>query len=243
MKKFVFKAVGCSLPLMMILAAATDVNAAQTKTESPKQESVVAAVKNITPFDHTNAVMKEARTWLGTRYVYGAASRRATDCSGFTMSVFRNACDFSLPRSAAGQAAFCKKIKKSEMRPGDLIFFHGTNRRKRGVTHVGMYIGDGKFIHASSRRGVVVSGVEENYYSRHFHSAGRVEGIFGADRNDESQDYVDLTEMIVKSDKKYVDKTKKSSIKKAKRSRTSSEDNERVNEMESLILEVEESLN
>ena len=121
-------------------------------------------------------LIKEAKKWLGTKYKYGGHSKDGTDCSGFVMEVYLLVYDIKLPRTSRDQQAFCKKIKKSELKIGDLVFF-ATTKNKNKVSHVGIYIGDGEFIHSSSSKGVVISKMSQNYYERTYHSSGRVKGI------------------------------------------------------------------
>lgn len=119
-----------------------------------------------------NALVKEAKKWIGTRYQYGGHSRKGTDCSGMVMEVYLAVCNLSLPRSSREQQAFCQSINKKDLTAGDLIFFcTGSSGR---VSHVGMYIGDGKMVHASTSKGVIISGLDERYYQRTYHSSGRV---------------------------------------------------------------------
>ena len=124
-----------------------------------------------------SSIIEEARRWLGTPYRYGGKERRrGTDCSGMVMEVYRTTTGVALPRNSAHQQEFCRKIKRSELSAGDLVFF--SSKRGGGrVSHVGIYVGDGRFIHASSSRGVMESGLDEQYFATHFHSAGRVPGI------------------------------------------------------------------
>lgn len=122
------------------------------------------------------ALIKEAKKWLGTKYKYGGHSKNGTDCSGFVMEVYKATYDFKLPRTSRDQHEFCKKIKKSQLKVGDLVFF-ATGKSKGRVSHVGIYIGNGEFIHASSSKGVVISKLDQNYYVRTYHSSGRVDGI------------------------------------------------------------------
>lgn len=122
------------------------------------------------------SLIKEAKKWIGTKYKYGGHSKSGTDCSGFVMEVYKSTYDFKLPRTSRDQQEFCKKIKKSQLKVGDLVFF-ATGKSKNRVSHVGIYIGNGEFIHASSSKGVVISKLEQSYYIRTYHSSGRVEGI------------------------------------------------------------------
>ena len=119
-----------------------------------------------------DAVLKTAVSYRGTRYSYGASSRSATDCSGFTLQVMRKH-GINLPRTAHEQSGVGERVGKSGLKKGDLVFFH-TNRSQR-VNHVGIYIGNGKFIHASSGGGhVQVNSLNDGYYSRRLVGARRV---------------------------------------------------------------------
>lgn len=117
-------------------------------------------------------LLDEAYSWIGTPYRYGGQSRSGTDCSGFMMEVYRTSLGISLPRNSAKQSEFCRRIKRGEMVPGDLVFF---GRSAGRISHVGMYVGNGRIIHASSSRGVIVSNLEETYYVKNFRHCGRVE--------------------------------------------------------------------
>ena len=118
-----------------------------------------------------SSLLEKASSFLGVRYRYGAASRSATDCSGFTTQVFRSQ-GVKLPRTAREQSSRGQKVAKGSLKPGDLVFF---NTRGSRVSHVGIYKGNGKFIHASSGRGkVMVSDLNEGYYKRRFAGARRV---------------------------------------------------------------------
>lgn len=119
------------------------------------------------------ALVSEARKWLGTPYVYGGHSRKGTDCSGFLMEVFRECAGISLPRSSRDQHAYCHPIDREYLAVGDLVFF--SSRRSGGrVSHVGMYIGEGRMIHASSSRGVVEDDLTSQYFVTYYQGAGRI---------------------------------------------------------------------
>ena len=118
-------------------------------------------------------LIKEAKSWIGTKYKYGGHSRSGTDCSGFVLQVYKAVYDLKLPRSSKDQYAFCEKVNKNMMRVGDLVFF-ATGKSKDVVSHVGIFIGNNEFIHASSSKGVVISNLNQNYYLRTFVSAGKV---------------------------------------------------------------------
>lgn len=116
-------------------------------------------------------VVSAAYGWIGTRYRWGGQSRGGTDCSGFVGSVYRSK-GVSLPRTAAEMSKRGQAVSKSSLTKGDLVFFKTRGNR---VSHVGMYVGDGKFIHASSGKGhVTVSSLNEGYYQRRYAGAKRV---------------------------------------------------------------------
>lgn len=120
-----------------------------------------------------SAIVKEAHKWLGTKYKYGGIDRSGVDCSGMVMRVYDKAAGVKLPRSSAQQREFCKSIRRKDLAAGDLLFF-ATGRDKTRVSHVGIYIGDGKMIHASTSKGVITSSLNEKYYVNKYHSSGRV---------------------------------------------------------------------
>lgn len=117
-------------------------------------------------------ILSKAQSMRGVRYRWGASSRSATDCSGFTSQVFRSN-GYRLPRTSAEQSRTGAKVDRSSLRPGDLVFFK--TRRGTRVSHVGIYTGNGKFIHASSGGGKVqINSLSDGYYNKRFVTARRV---------------------------------------------------------------------
>lgn len=113
-----------------------------------------------------------AAEWIGTPYRSGRADKRGTDCSGLVMQLYRKVYHTRLPRSTSEQMAACKKVSRGNLREGDLVFFSSRRSRKK-VAHVGIYLKDGKFVHASTSRGVIVSSLREDYYTRYWLRGGR----------------------------------------------------------------------
>ena len=112
-----------------------------------------------------------ARTYIGTPYVYGGNSRSGIDCSAFTQQVF-NHFGYNLPRTVSAQYAVCRRVSDSERRPGDLLFFNTCG----GLSHIGIYMGNGQFIHAGSIYGVSVRSLSESYFANTYLFAGRIIG-------------------------------------------------------------------
>ena len=107
------------------------------------------------------------RKWAGTRYRLGGSGVGGIDCSAFVQKTMSGAFNVHLPRSTAEQRYSGRSISKSDLRPGDLVFFRKNN-------HVGVYIGGGKFVHASSSRGVTTSSLSESYWARNYTQSRRV---------------------------------------------------------------------
>lgn len=128
-------------------------------------------VFNINPLLISNlGLYSSMEPWLGTPYRYGGKSMKGTDCSGFVSSILKDALCVELSGGSAEMYQKVEHVGKSELREGDLVFF----RIRRGISHVGIYLGDGKFIHASRSSGVIVSNLESPYYKRYFAKGGRI---------------------------------------------------------------------
>ena len=119
-------------------------------------------------------VLKYARSALGIPYVFGGTTRSGFDCSGFTAYVYSKV-GKRLPHSAAAQSAYGSYVSRSNLRAGDLVFFD-TNGGHNNITHVGIYMGGGKFIDASSSRprAVTIDSLNSSYYSSRYMTARRI---------------------------------------------------------------------
>lgn len=114
-----------------------------------------------------------AAEWIGTPYRAGGESKRGTDCSGLVSQLYRKVYHSRLSRSTDEQLKESSKISRRNLREGDLVFFTSRSSRKK-VAHVGIYLKDGKFIHASTSQGVIVSDLKEKYYTQYWLCGGRV---------------------------------------------------------------------
>ena len=120
-----------------------------------------------------SALYREAMSWLGVPYKYGGHSRRGTDCSGLVMEVYKIVYNKAIMHNSADICSKqCRRIKESELREGDLVFFTFVKSGK--ISHVGIYLRKRQFIHASSSRGVIINSLDEPYYAKGFVAAGRL---------------------------------------------------------------------
>jgi len=118
-------------------------------------------------------IIKLAKTKLGRKYVWGAVGQRGTfDCSGLTKYVFAKN-GINIPRTSINQSKFGKYVSRGNLKKGDLIFFDTSKRRKGYVNHVGIYLGNGKFIHASSAKKKVVVSNLSKFYGKRYKGARR----------------------------------------------------------------------
>ncbi len=113
--------------------------------------------------------------WRGTPYVPGGMSASGIDCSGFTLLAYRDLFGVSLPRTTAEQAVSGREVARAALKSGDLVFFN-TGRFKK---HVGIYLGDDQFIHASLTKGVTLSSLEDNYWQEKYWQARRMQEPMG----------------------------------------------------------------
>lgn len=107
--------------------------------------------------------------WWNTAYRYGGTTKKGIDCSAFTGLLLSSVYFLNVPRTAKQQYAASEKIKREEMQEGDLVFFN----TRGGISHVGVYLSNDYFVHASTSQGVTISSLTDNYYSKRFIGAGR----------------------------------------------------------------------
>ncbi len=116
------------------------------------------------------ALRAEALDWADTPHTLGGDSRRGIDCSGLMQNWYSALFGIQLPRTSGEQFAAGSPVERDALRPGDLVFFGS----KRGISHVGTYVGEGEFAHVSSSAGVTVSRLDEAYWKRRYRGARRV---------------------------------------------------------------------
>src|ERR1700744_4463968 len=112
--------------------------------------------------------------WVGTPYHFGGDSRKGIDCSAFTKELYSNVFNLTIKRNSRDIFSMVSPVKKDELKEGALVFFKIHSRR---ISHVGVYLGNNKFAHASSR-GVAINSLDDAYYSRYFYRGGRLLSSF-----------------------------------------------------------------
>lgn len=115
---------------------------------------------------------EQQREWAGTPYRLGGISRKGIDCSAFVQKTFLERFNIALPRTTIEQAKYGKLIAKNQIQTGDLVFFK-TGRGPNGY-HVGIYVKEGLFLHASTKGGVIYSSLSNPYWSKRYWQARRI---------------------------------------------------------------------
>lgn len=159
------------LPALLLLCLSSCHTSAPQLDYRALARASVQLGMDIGPKDNHRLYLTAAE-WIGTPYRSGGHTKRGTDCSGLTGEIYRKVYRVRLPRSTGEQLAACRKVARRGLKEGDLVFFHNGKSRKK-VTHVGIYLKDDKFVHASTNRGVIVSSLNEDYWRRRWMRGGR----------------------------------------------------------------------
>lgn len=158
---------GVGLVFSGVASASLSTKAATKSQLFTQQKNAKSSVAHSQQSNASQKVLNVYRNWAGTRYRLGGTSKAGIDCSAFVKTTMNSAFNLHLPRSTAEQKSVGRSISKSELRPGDLVFFRKNH-------HVGVYIGQGKFVHASTSRGVITSSLSEDYWARTYTQSRRV---------------------------------------------------------------------
>ena len=176
----------------VVLASALQMGtvAAQSIPESettPKLfSSAILSSATSVVVDKTESLINNAMQLIGVRYRWGGNTPQSgLDCSGFVRYVFNDTFGFLLPRKSAQMSKVGLEITKEELRPGDLVFF---NTMRHAFSHVGIYVGDNKFIHAPSRgKSIRVDDMTKTYWDKRYNGARRLDSVQGFDVMTEEQ--------------------------------------------------------
>src|SRR5579863_9376494 len=118
--------------------------------------------------------------WVGTPYHFGGNSREGIDCSAFTKELYSKVFNLTIKRNSRDIFSMVSPVSKDDLQQGDLVFF---KIHSRSISHVGIYLGNGRFAHASSR-GVAISSLDDGYYNRYFYKGGRLLDVFKKELED-----------------------------------------------------------
>ena len=165
--------------LQSILLLGLIISFSSCRTSAPRLDYKALAKASIRlgvdiNLEDNHKLYMESADWIGVPYRSGGDSKRGTDCSGLTYQVYRKVYRTQLPRKTEDLKKKSNKVNKRNLREGDLVFFTSRNSGKK-VAHVGIYLKNGKFIHASTSKGVIVSNLNEDYYTKHWIFGGRIQ--------------------------------------------------------------------
>ena len=171
-------------PVRVVFEDPSDSSAAADEFDEPPpvetpidKTNLISKIDKLTDFNIAltprEKILLQVIKFLDTPYKYGGSTSQGIDCSAFTLQVYQNSLSLDLPRSAREQYAAGEKIDKDDLQFGDLVFFN--TRRSSNPGHVGIYLGENKFVHASRTLGVTVSSLDEAYYKKRYVGARRVD--------------------------------------------------------------------
>ncbi len=157
-------------------------NCSQTKIEPSQQPSkptnnpnesdttFAKRLEQVKPVTVKDKLMTLYNEWNGVPYRYGGSDKSGIDCSGFAQLTYKKIFSVNIPRTTLTQSSIGKKISRTQLKQGDLVFF----KRGRSFRHVGIYLENGYFMHASTSRGVTISKLDSDYWKKMFWKAKRI---------------------------------------------------------------------
>lgn len=163
----------CYIPILLLLILTAC--SSGRKLEMENRDSVYTPLGINEEKKDYFELYKEASRWLNTKYRNRGTDYNGVDCSGMVFSIYHKVYGKILERSAVNiYKSNCKQVKKSDLKEGDLVFFNTSGKRLAGINHVGIYLKNSKFIHASTSRGVMISSLNEKYIEKSWVCGGRI---------------------------------------------------------------------
>jgi lipoprotein Spr len=167
--------ISIALSLVACKTSQTISNKESSKTSNSDTKSIkkkYAEVLHVSESEIKNTALYQfINHWYGVPYKYGGKDKKGIDCSGLTAMLYNQVYHMTITPSTKALINEVKKIKTSDLKEGDLVFF---NIKSSTASHVGVYLQNQKFVHASSSKGVMISDLNETYFKKNFYSAGRV---------------------------------------------------------------------
>jgi len=142
-----------------------------SSTSKPKETSFSDKLGCPLPVNYNKVFIEAITEWLGTPYSYGGNSKKGTDCSGFVQAVYKKVFNKIIEHNSLQISLKSRTIKAKELEQGDLLFF---KINKKQIDHIGMHIFESYFIHASTKKGVIVSDLKQTYYKETFAFYGKI---------------------------------------------------------------------
>jgi murein DD-endopeptidase / murein LD-carboxypeptidase len=187
MKKFIF-AIALSFSVLMAQAQTKSTTATtQAKDKDDDQDGLAkeyfSQIMGVALSTTSNVKLFQfVYDWVGTPYHFGGDSKKGIDCSAFTKELYAKVFNLTIKRNSRDIFSMVSPVRKDDLQEGDLVFF---KIHSRSISHVGIYLGGGKFAHASNR-GVAINSLEDGYYSRYFYKGGRLLDVFKKQLEEES---------------------------------------------------------
>ncbi|RYF87231.1 MAG: glycoside hydrolase [Chitinophagaceae bacterium] len=170
-KKFLFFSL---IFLFSITAGFSQTNKGASKLEDPDNlaSQYFSQIMGVA-LDATSNVKlyKFVYEWIGTPYRYAGNTQNGIDCSAFAKAIYKKVFNTTIARNSRDIFSMVNPLPKADLKEGDLVFF---KIKSRSINHIGLYLGDNRFAHASSSRGVVISNLNDPYYSRYFYRGGQI---------------------------------------------------------------------
>ena len=170
MRRFVRGFLTGLVAVLMLASCASSRSAAADERDALSRKLGITVTKK----DNIK-LYRQAAAWIGVRYRLGGTSKSGVDCSGFAGAIYKDVYGTKLHRSVDDiYHNDCKRIRRGRLREGDLVFFRTDDKRKKRPNHVGVYLKDGKFVHASTSKGVEINSLDNVFYRKAFVKGGRV---------------------------------------------------------------------
>jgi lipoprotein Spr len=184
--------------ILLVLFFSVITAIAQTKTTPEQKTAVVQDDDDNLAKDYFSQIMGVALSatsnlklfhfvydWIGTPYRFGGSTKKGIDCSAFTKTLYSEVFKIDIERNSRDIFSMVNPVKRENLQEGDLVFFKIHSRR---ISHVGIYLGDNKFAHASNR-GVAINSLDDDYYKKYFYRGGRMLESFKAElvKDDEKE--------------------------------------------------------